>query len=78
MKHPKKVKKGAWFIKLRGSYIPVSWQGWLTYIPFVSYLTLVLVDATNGEHTALGAFYIIFPQWIAAAVVLTWLASKKS
>ena len=29
----RKPKKGAWFVQVRGSYLPCSWQGWLSYVP---------------------------------------------
>lgn len=73
-----KTKKAVWFKKVRGSYLPASWQGWLVYVPFVIYLLTVLQAAARNEHSASDAFYIIFPQWIAAAVVMTWLAKQKS
>ncbi len=68
----------AWFIKVRGSYLPNSWQGWLTYIPFTGFLLTVLVAALRHEHSVSDVFYAIFPQWVAAAVVMTWLAMHKS
>lgn len=71
-------KKGVWFVKVRGSYLPVSWQGWLTYVPFVIFLLTVLQASLKNEHSASDAFYIIFPQWVAAAVVMTWLAKQNS
>jgi len=73
-----KKKTKAWFIKVRGSYLPYSWQGWLTYIPFVGFLLFVWLYAMNGDYTASERLFIIFPQWVAAAVVMTWLASQKS
>ncbi len=73
-----KGKKGAWFAKVRGSYIPVSWQGWLTYIPFTIFLVTVLVAAVRTQHSVSDALYMIFPQWVAATVVMTWLAARKS
>ena len=73
-----KAKKGAWFVKVRGSYLPVSWQGWLTYIPFTIFLVTVLVAAVRTQHSVSDALYMIFPEWVAAAVVMTWLAARKS
>lgn len=72
----KKSKK--WFIKVRGSYLPNSWQGRLTYIPFLGFLIAVMVIAARGDYSISEMFFIIFPQWVAAAVVMTWVASQKS
>jgi hypothetical protein len=71
-------KKDKWFIKIRGSYLPNSWQGRLLYVPFLAYLLVVLRYAVQNSETILDGFYIIFPQFVAAAVVMTWIASKKS
>lgn len=73
-----KVKSKKWFIKVRGSYLPNSWQGWLLYIPFIAFLIAVVVSALRTQDSALHAFYMIFPQWVAAGVVMTWIASHKS
>ena len=73
-----KLRKGAWFIKVRGSYLPYTLKGYLTYIPFVAFLIVVLVHVIHTEDTLSGALYMIFPEWVAAAVVMTWLASRKS
>ncbi len=77
MKTPK-PKKGAWFVKVRWSYLPCSWQGWLTYIPFVAFLIGTLQLATRTESSIRGVLYIVFPEWVAAAVVMHWVASNKS
>lgn len=78
MKKKQIKKSGKWFIKVRGSYLPHSWQGWLTFVPFTAFLVTVMTMAMRTEDTYSGMFYVIFPQWIAAAVVMTWIAQKKS
>ena len=81
MKSRKKTKKNTkktWFIPVRGSYLPNSWQAWVLYIPFVSFLILVLLYAKHTQDTFSGAFFMAFPQWVCAAIVMTWIAKKKS
>lgn len=73
---PKKNKK--WFIKIRGSYLPNTWQAWVLYIPFTGFLATVLMAAIRTQHSVSDMFYMIFPQWVAAAVVMTWIAKQKS
>ncbi len=73
-----KVKKGAWFYKVRGSYLPATWQAWLTYIPFTGFLVSVLIAAFRTQNSISDVFYMVFPQWVAAAVVMTYIASRKS
>lgn len=71
-----KTKK--WFIKVRGSYLPASWQGWLTYIPYLAYNIGVLVFAIRRKDSVWLALFTVLPNWIAAAVTLTWVARRKS
>ena len=73
-----KLKIGAWFHKVRGSYLPGSWQGWLTYIPFTAFLIWTLMWAIDTETSVAKVLFMVFPMWIAAAVVMTWLAASKS
>lgn len=73
-----KIKKGAWFARVRGSYLPVSWQGWLTYIPFTAYLGYSLVVAFAYTGNNLKAVLWIVPNWVAAAVIMTWIAQRTS
>jgi len=78
-KTPKlKHHKGTWFAQVRGSYIPVSWQGWLTYIPFVAYLVYSLVVAFDYTGNTLKAILWIVPNWVAATVIMTWIARRTS
>ncbi|HEY4160445.1 MAG TPA: hypothetical protein VGM08_00090 [Candidatus Saccharimonadales bacterium] len=73
-----KHRRGAWFAPLRGSYIPVSWQGWLTYVPFVAYLGYSLLVAFNYTGNNWKAVLWIVPNWVAAAVIMTWIAKVTS
>jgi hypothetical protein len=79
---PKKTKSGrrkdAWFVPVRGSYLPIAWQGWLTYLPFVAYLVYSLFFAFDYTGNSLKAVLWIVPNWVAAAVVMTWIAKQKS
>ena len=74
----RKTKKPKWFVAVRGSYLPNSWQGWLTYIPFTAYLVFVLVYGWKFTDSTAKAILFIVPNWVAAAVVMTWLAKRTS
>jgi hypothetical protein len=74
-------KSKYWFVKTRNSYLPSSWQGWLTYVPFIAYLissTLLMEHLSKHTGTAVRIFYGILPEWIAAGAIMTWLAQAKS
>lgn len=88
-----KPRKGAWFVKLRGSYLPASWQGWLTYIPYIMLIVLGLLyvfspvlncinydfcDSNALPLMMLNAFVVIVPYFVALVVVMQWIAKRKS
>jgi hypothetical protein len=73
-----KSRKGAWFVAIRGSYLPASAAGWLTYIPFTAYLIFTLVIGWRDTVSTGMAILFIVPNWVAASVIMTWLASRKS
>jgi len=73
-----KLKKGAWFYKVRGSYLPATWQAWLTYIPFTGFLVWSLLWAINSDTNLTQATLTTFAAWVAAAAVMTWIAKQKS
>ncbi|HUC88321.1 MAG TPA: hypothetical protein VMR95_04195 [Candidatus Binatia bacterium] len=73
-----KAKAGAWFVSVRGSYLPASSAGWWTYIPFIAYLIFALVVGIKETSSIAIAILFIVPNWVAAAVIMTYLASKKS
>jgi hypothetical protein len=68
----------SWFIKVRGSYLPNSWQGWIYYIPYLAYTVGVLVFVIRRKDTFWLAVFTVVPNWIAAGVIMTWLARMKS
>ncbi len=73
-----KAKQGAWFIAVRGSYLPNSWQAWALYVPFVAYLYYSWVVAFDYTGNNVKAVLWIVPNWVAAAVVMTWIAKRTS
>lgn len=73
-----KQRKGAWFIPLRGSYLPATWQGWLLYIPYLSYAIISLVYVIDRAGSPLEIIINIVPYWLAALVAMTWIAKQKS
>lgn len=74
----KKSKKQKWFKPVRGSYLPNSWQGWLTYLPFTAYLIFALIIGWQHASDTGQAILFIAPNWIAATAVMTWVAKRTS
>lgn len=67
-----------WFVRTRGSYLPMSWQGALTYIPYLAYLIGVTAFVFRRNYSFWLAVFILVPNWIAASVIMTWIAKQKS
>jgi hypothetical protein len=73
-----KSKSGVWFIRTRGSYLPSSWQGWLLYIPFISYLIFADYAGWQLKHNLSEWILFTIPNWIAAVIIMTWIAKQRS
>jgi len=76
-KAKKQSKNQAWFKPLRGSYIPISWKGWLTYIPYIVYLYLTYALLVPNRPV-LDTILFLTPYWVAGVVVMHWFAKIKS
>ncbi len=74
----RKNKKSKWFIPVRGSYLPNNWLGWLTYLPFTAYLLFTLYIGWHDRASHQRAMLFIVPNWVAATVVMTWIAKRTS
>jgi len=74
----KKSKSNKWFVPVRGSYLPNNKMGWLTYIPFVSYLVFAWAIGWRDTDSASMAVLFIVPNWVAAVVIMTWIAKRTS
>ncbi len=72
-----KLKKGAWFVPIRGSYLPMTWQAWLLYIPYTAYSVATMVLVITRANGWLD-YLLIVPYWVAGLVVMTWITKQKS
>ena len=76
-KSSQKSNSDAWFKYLRGSYIPVHWKGWLTYVPYVAYLYLSYVLLVPNRPV-IDTLVFLVPYWVAGVIVMHWIAKIKS
>jgi hypothetical protein len=72
------TEKTKWFYKTRGSYIPKTWPGWLTYIPYLAYLIGVVAFVLRRHDSFWLALFTVVPNFIAAGIILSWIAKRKS
>lgn len=78
-KTKQKIKKGAWFYKVRGSYMPCSWQGWTIEVGIVVlffFATKALLFEDEPFHAS--SLFTLFTYLIALGVASTWVANQKS
>jgi hypothetical protein len=73
-----KAKKAAWFVKVRGSYLPRAWQGWVSYIPFVAFLVWAQIALEDSALSTSIAVLIYFSCLISSGLAMTWIAARKS
>lgn len=73
----KKLTK-SWFIHVRGSYLPKSYQGWLSYITYVAYLLITLFYTKGLQYSVKVRGYYLIVQWVCAGLIMTWFAKRHS
>jgi uncharacterized membrane protein (GlpM family) len=74
----RKKSKNKWFKKVRGSYLPVNAQGWLTYLPFVGYLVATFFFTHRLTISGTIKVYLVVIQWLFATLLMTLIAQQKS
>jgi len=73
-----KLRKGAWFYKVRGSYLPATWQGWLMHLLLLMCGLAVLVIAANDGRNWFVAGTTAVLMLIGVGAIFTWLDAKKA
>jgi hypothetical protein len=71
------ASKSAWFKPVRGSYIPIHWKGWLTYVPYIAYLYLTFI-MFDRNRSILETVLFLVPYWVAGVIIMHWVAKQKS
>lgn len=71
----------AWFMRVRGSYLPINSNGWLTYIPLIFAGGLVVRLFVMYAVTT-GSYIVPFVQMLFVLAVIgatfSWFASTKT
>lgn len=73
-----KHQRNRWFKKVRGSYLPCSWQGVALYALYAAYIIGIVVYVVVQGYDRLLAVFLVFPNWAAALVIMTWIAERLS
>lgn len=75
---PKKLKEDVWFRRVRGSYLPCSKKGWITYAAAIVYILLPFWPDIMGHQTMVYVMTSFVTRLVLAGLVLTYIAKKKS
>lgn len=81
VKNESKTEKNlnkVWFKPIRGSYLPISWQGWAVWALALCYLLMVLCYGLIKKMPCDDFLFFLIPQFVSALVVSTWVASERS
>ena len=75
----KSIRKSShvWFKPTRGSYIPIHWKGWLTYIPYIAYLYFTYALLVPNR-SVINTMLFLVPYWVAGVLIMHWIAKSKS
>ncbi|MDB5182662.1 MAG: hypothetical protein JWO47_446 [Candidatus Saccharibacteria bacterium] len=73
-----KLKKGAWFVPVRGSYLPMTVQGWLMHLLLLTSSVAVIAGAYSDKRDMGTVFISMLLELIGLGAVFTYLASKKA
>ena len=73
-----KLKKGAWFVKVRGSYLPMTPQGWLMHTLLLISATFIIYSMYFDNRPVVVAGITMALELIGLGTVFTYVASKKS
>lgn len=73
-----KVKQQAWFRKIRGSYLPRSWEGLAIYFIYLAYLIALPIVWYHQGHDLWKLLTNVLPLAIGAAILTQYIASKNT
>ena len=73
-----KLKKGAWFVSVRGSYLPMTAQAWLLHLMLLGLSVAVIVEAFHDKRSLIVVSVSMLLELIGLGAIFTYIASKKS
>lgn len=77
-KKSQRTKNGAWFVKVRGSYLAKSPMGVLLQAVLLLAGLLVIAMTLDDGRPVLSAGISMVLQLIGLGAIFSWIASKKS
>jgi hypothetical protein len=78
MKKVKKHKRQAWFVPVRKSYLPASWQGFVIYFLYVAYIVTVPIVWYGEGHLLWNLLTEVIPLDLAGVLLAQYIAANNS
>lgn len=73
-----KLKKGAWFVRVRGSYLPMTPQAWLLHCAMVGSVFAVISAAYSDTRSIALVILSTTLEIIGIGTIFTYIAAKKA
>lgn len=74
----RKAKRGAWYVKVRGSYLPANWQGVLMQLVLLGLGIGLLLQAYDDTRPLAIVIITFVLEIIGLGALFTWIAKNKS
>jgi hypothetical protein len=73
-----KARKGAWFVRVRNSYLPVTAKGWMMHAILMLGGFDVIYASYKDERTLVIVMPLMLLQLVGLGTIFTWIASRKA
>lgn len=74
----KKPNNNAWFVRVRGSYLPANNAGLAIYSAYAAYVVAVFVSWLMAGHNYKAFLLFALPLVVAAALATQYIASRHT
>jgi hypothetical protein len=73
-----KLKKGAWFVRVRGSYLPMTPQAWLLHALLIASVVSVIYASYYDQRGLAVVVTSTILQLLGLGAIFTYIASKHA
>ena len=73
-----KLKKGMWFVRVRGSYLPMTPQAWLLHAALFFGALAIIMQCFEDTRSVWAASLAMILELIGLGAIFTYIASKKT
>ncbi len=73
-----RLKRGAWFVPVRGSYLPMTTQGWLLHLLLLLGALAIIAGSYNDKRDSVTVVISMLLELTGLGTVFTYIAAKKA